>query len=442
MKELFRVVFHLPRVTMTARTLLYASVCLALARTLPFLVFGPFETHNDANDDTQIAMAESRQMSPPMLHEYTEKNNSNTVVPITNYQDYKIIGKGLSLEFVHITKTGGSAVEEAAARESLTWGLCHFERRPSYGPGCRRPTFGWPLTPPKIHSESVPLFAGELWHTPPSWFVDPNPYQGAATFTIVRNPYDRIVSEYYCTFFGAHRIDYIVAPSTASMMATQQAIAARNETTRQTQQWRPMSIQTKKKYQRLTKKRNNRQRRDSAHAKNRKASDQQEPSRGWPTGEDKDLESIHVYAPNDENHGRRLLHLKMKRLSQRVTQYHVNTTEDTPETLNTWVQAQLQYMNLHTGHMLPQYHYCFDKEKQPTITHILRYENLQNEFTLLMKQYKLNVRLPEKMVNIDHANERKGPKMTKNDLWPATIKMINTHMKNDFLWLGYQMIDT
>ena len=434
------VIFPLRR-SMTARKLFYAAVCVVLARNLPFLVLVPSETHNDATIDSQIATIESRQMLPPMLQEYTDKKERTTVLPTTNNQ-VNILSNIVSLEYIHITKTGGSAIEEAAARESLTWGLCHFERRPSYGPGCRRPTFGWPLKPPKIHSEIIPLFAGELWHTPPTWFVNPNPYHGAATFTIVRNPYDRIVSEYYCTFFGAHRREHVIAPSTASIMTTRHAIAARNETTRESQHWGPKSSQTTRKYQSRTKNNNNRLQRDNTPVNNREASEQQQgPSHGWPTREDQNPGSAQKYATNNESHGRRLLRLKMKRPRQQVTQQNVNTMEDTPETLNTWVQAQLQYVNFNTGHMLPQYHYCFNKDKQQTITHILRYENLQNEFASLMKQYKLKVRLPEQRITTGHDSERKGPRMTKNDLRPATIKMINKHMENDFLWLGYDMID-
>ena len=39
------------------------------------------------------------------------------------------------------------------------------------------------------------------WHIPPQFFIN-NPYNNKITFTIVRNPYDRLISEFYCNFSG------------------------------------------------------------------------------------------------------------------------------------------------------------------------------------------------------------------------------------------------
>ena len=105
------------------------------------------------------------------------------------------------LEFVHITKTGGSAVESAGAQHGVLWGARHYT-------SVEEVQFSTPdikYTPP--HFQSYSLISP--WHTPPKYFgkyVDVTAIQpffkDADLFTIVRNPYDRIVSEYYCPWTG------------------------------------------------------------------------------------------------------------------------------------------------------------------------------------------------------------------------------------------------
>lgn len=99
------------------------------------------------------------------------------------------------LEFVHITKTGGSAIEKLAAVNNIRWGACHF------------------INSEKLncdHTHHVPwreLYIGTAWHAPPKVInalvpKEKNPYFGADLFAVVRNPYDRAVSEYHCRYFG------------------------------------------------------------------------------------------------------------------------------------------------------------------------------------------------------------------------------------------------
>src|SRR4051812_42436098 len=88
------------------------------------------------------------------------------------------------IKFVHITKTGGTSIEEVGKSNGMLWGRyddnikdCKtlFEVNPAY------------------------------WHTPIRFF-EKNPYtKNNILFTVVRNPYERIVSECFCKWGGKYK---------------------------------------------------------------------------------------------------------------------------------------------------------------------------------------------------------------------------------------------
>jgi len=70
------------------------------------------------------------------------------------------------LKFIHITKTAGTSIEDLAHKNGIYWGRFHKEY-------------------------------GDIWHKP-FIEIENGVKQKYDWFTIVRNPYDRIISEFYC----------------------------------------------------------------------------------------------------------------------------------------------------------------------------------------------------------------------------------------------------
>jgi hypothetical protein len=94
--------------------------------------------------------------------------------------------------------------------------------------------------------------------------------------------------------------------------------------------------------------------------------------------------------------------------------------------------------------MLPQHYYVYNEHGDKVIDHILRYENLKEDFDALMEQYKLPVRMPEKSAKtIFHykRDDKSGAKkMMVNDISPENIQKINEIYSRDFEFFGYPTI--
>jgi hypothetical protein len=114
-----------------------------------------------------------------------------SIMKIFILEDAKRIN-GMILEFVHIPKTGGSAIEFSAAAQGVNWGACHFFRFSHLN--CSNSDWAYPS---RILFNQIPVhfdYKDAPWHLPPI-IMDPNPYSNRATFTVVRNP----VSEKQCS---------------------------------------------------------------------------------------------------------------------------------------------------------------------------------------------------------------------------------------------------
>lgn len=93
---------------------------------------------------------------------------------------------GTNLQLIHITKTGGTALEKWGLKHGYSWGYFWSELVATGENGS-------PIT-------------YEPWHTPPRLFRK-NPYAGHTLFAVVRDPYTRIISEFRCPFTGYHAAD-------------------------------------------------------------------------------------------------------------------------------------------------------------------------------------------------------------------------------------------
>lgn len=80
------------------------------------------------------------------------------------------------LKFMHITKTAGTTIEALGRKYNLSWGYYHTTTEPEYG----------------------------FWHDLPQT-KPPDVLRKYDWFTVVRNPFERVVSEFWCKWGGRGR---------------------------------------------------------------------------------------------------------------------------------------------------------------------------------------------------------------------------------------------
>lgn len=96
---------------------------------------------------------------------------------------------GKELKFIHITKTAGSSIESIAKENNLKWGVHDNEFILANLKDHKRVN--------KSYVNFDDEYNGTSWHTPTIYYKE-NTFKDYTTFTIVRNPYTRCISEMYC----------------------------------------------------------------------------------------------------------------------------------------------------------------------------------------------------------------------------------------------------
>ena len=186
------------------------------------LFFGDFYHHGQENNYSTAALSIKPTDAPTAVP--TEEDIQILKV------SYKRIHRQAKLEFVHIPKTGGTAIALTAAQGNVQWGMCHWTTLPrDYAPskpitdqtrkdypGCFQPTI---RDRPSLEKE-------QPWHLPPAWLHANDPAftknqsiyhlnlnlndtatteKSTALFAVVRNPYTKLLAEYYCPRRGGYK---------------------------------------------------------------------------------------------------------------------------------------------------------------------------------------------------------------------------------------------
>jgi hypothetical protein len=118
----------------------------------------------------------------------------------------------------------------------------------------------------------------------------------------------------------------------------------------------------------------------------------------------------------------------------------------TIENMNKFIKENLYENNYsYYGHFIPQYKFIYDQSNQ-IVKHILKFENINNEFIDLMKLYNLidltldNIFMRSTKNSIDKWDDFQKLYNVTN-LYPETIDNINKFYHLDFIYFNYDKLE-
>ena len=103
-----------------------------------------------------------------------KKENDNYIRGLNKYEEVDFD----KLFFIHIPKNAGTSIENVGSKNNYLWGK----------------EYNFNMDEDEIQNL---VQNKSIWHLPPKYLPEnKNPYKKYTNFAIVRNPYDRMVSEY------------------------------------------------------------------------------------------------------------------------------------------------------------------------------------------------------------------------------------------------------
>jgi hypothetical protein len=116
-----------------------------------------------------------------------------------NYRTNEFFKSNYKLKFVHIPKTAGTSIENIALKHNIKWGANEWGKKDYNEKLIKEHNNCFTLDKPWIHLKSNYTSDNNKcspWHIPPSKLGRNIYNENDKLFCVVRNPYNKIVSEY------------------------------------------------------------------------------------------------------------------------------------------------------------------------------------------------------------------------------------------------------